>query len=265
MITDKAGILIRQYVKDNLYDRISTRPFLNSIEKCWIAFQLLQCLSQCHELGVYHGDIKLENIMITSWNWVLLTDFASFKPTNLAVDNPADFSYFFDTSRRRTCCIAPERFIKTMTSSNFYSAGTATVSSSSSSSVAPSSPSLIIHADEIKTGDLTEAMDIFSLGLFTEGTCPFDFSQLLKFITGDFDPHETIQKIEDSNVKKLIQSMMQKDPAARLSASEYLELQHDKAFPEYFYTFLNGYMKSYVSVPESPDEKIYRLKKTLTI
>ncbi|GFX71315.1 phosphoinositide 3-kinase regulatory subunit 4 [Trichonephila clavipes] len=207
LLTDKAGILIRQYVKDNLYDRISTRPFLNSIEKRWIAFQLLQCLSQCHELGVYHGDIKLENIMVTSWNWVLLTDFASFKPTNLAVDNPADFSYFFDTSRRRTCYIAPERFIKTMSSSNFYSAGTATVSSTSGGSIAPSSPSLIIHADEIKTGDLTDAMDIFSLGcalaeLFTEGTCPFDFSQLLKFITGDFDPHDTIEKIEDSDIKR---------------------------------------------------------------
>lgn len=51
-LTEKAGILVRQYVKDNLYDRISTRPFLNSIEKRWIAFQLLQCLSHCHELGV---------------------------------------------------------------------------------------------------------------------------------------------------------------------------------------------------------------------
>lgn len=58
---------------------------------------------------VCHGDIKLENIMITSWNWVLLVDFASFKPTYLPEDNPADFSYFFDTSRRRTCYIAPER------------------------------------------------------------------------------------------------------------------------------------------------------------
>lgn len=30
-----------------------------------------------------HGDIKAENVMITSWNWLLLTDFASFKPTYL--------------------------------------------------------------------------------------------------------------------------------------------------------------------------------------
>ena len=42
----------------------------------------------------------MENVMITAWNWILLTDFASFKPTFLPEDNPAEFSYFFDTSRR---------------------------------------------------------------------------------------------------------------------------------------------------------------------
>jgi phosphoinositide-3-kinase regulatory subunit 4 len=41
----------------------------------------------------------MENLMVTSWNWVILCDFASFKPTFLPEDNPADFSYFFDTSR----------------------------------------------------------------------------------------------------------------------------------------------------------------------
>ncbi|KAG8181600.1 hypothetical protein JTE90_017721 [Oedothorax gibbosus] len=266
LLTDKAGILMRQYVKDNLYDRISTRPFLNNIEKRWIAFQLLQCLSQCHALGVYHGDIKLENIMVTSWNWVLLTDFASFKPTNLAEDNPADFSYFFDTSRRRTCYVAPERFIKTMSLSNTYSGSSTNVSSTGS--IAAASPSLIIHADEIKTGDLTPAMDIFSLGctfceFISEGSCPFDFSQLLRYRIGDYDPSKVLEKIEDLNLKKLVQSMIQKDPAARLNANEYLELQRDKAFPEYFYTFLNDYMKAFASMPRSPDEKIYRLKKDI--
>ena len=118
--------MFREYVKCSLYDRISTRPFLSPIEKKWIAFQVLYAVHQCHKLGVInfpfftrmililylkvcHGDIKLENIMITSWNWVLITDFATFKPTYLPEDNPADFSYFFDTSRRRTCYIAPER------------------------------------------------------------------------------------------------------------------------------------------------------------
>lgn len=76
-------------------------------------------------------------------------------------NNPADFSYFFDTSRRRTCYIAPERFIA---SSVTCSASAISVASTTGSSIAPATPSLIIHADEIDTGDLTPAMDIFSLG-----------------------------------------------------------------------------------------------------
>ena len=51
--------------------------------------------------------------MVTSWLWVFLADFASFKPTFLPLDNPADFAYFFDTSGKRKCYIAPERFVTT--------------------------------------------------------------------------------------------------------------------------------------------------------
>jgi RIO-like serine/threonine protein kinase len=59
----------------------STRPFLRTIEKKWIAYQLLRALDQAHGQGVCHGDIKAENVMVTSWNWIYLTDFATaFKP-----------------------------------------------------------------------------------------------------------------------------------------------------------------------------------------
>ena len=54
----------------------------------WIAFQLLQGVAQAHQRGVCHGDIKTENILVTSWNWAFLTDFAPFKPTHLPADNP---------------------------------------------------------------------------------------------------------------------------------------------------------------------------------
>lgn len=43
--TDKAAYLVRQYFYSNLYDRISTRPFLTAIEKKWLAFQLLHAVS----------------------------------------------------------------------------------------------------------------------------------------------------------------------------------------------------------------------------
>ncbi|KAL9121438.1 MAG: hypothetical protein Q9187_002008, partial [Circinaria calcarea] len=97
--TDTSAYLVRQYLHSSLYDRFSTRPFLEDIEKKWIAFQLLCAIRDCHAKNVYHGDIKTENILVTSWNWLYLTDFSSsFKKTYLPEDNPADFSYFFDTS-----------------------------------------------------------------------------------------------------------------------------------------------------------------------
>lgn len=82
-VTDRMAVLLRQFIKYNLYDRLSTRPFLSVFEKKWIAFQLLRCIQTLHANGITHGDIKLENVLITSSGWILLTDFASYKPTFL--------------------------------------------------------------------------------------------------------------------------------------------------------------------------------------
>ncbi|KAM3224146.1 hypothetical protein ACQJBY_056153 [Aegilops geniculata] len=106
--TDKAAYLLRQYSYSNLHDRLSTRPFLSQIEKKWLAFQLIHAVEQSHSKGVCHGDIKCENVLVTSWNWLYLTDFASFKPTYIPDDDPSDFSFFFDTGGRRRCYLAPE-------------------------------------------------------------------------------------------------------------------------------------------------------------
>ena len=70
----------------------------------------MKCLEICHSQNICHGDVNPENILITSWNWVVLTDFSPFKPTTIPVDDPADFNYFYDSMGRRRCCLAPERF-----------------------------------------------------------------------------------------------------------------------------------------------------------
>lgn len=75
--------MVRQFVRFSLYDRLSTRPFLTDIEKCWIVYQILRCMDWCHQRGIVHGDIKLENILVTSNLWVILTDFATYKPVSL--------------------------------------------------------------------------------------------------------------------------------------------------------------------------------------
>ena len=95
--TDRAVYLMRQYAHSTLYDRVSTRQFLSHVEKKWMAYQLLHGLADCHERGIAHGDVKLENVLVTSWGWAFLTDFATFKPETLPADNPADYSFFFDT------------------------------------------------------------------------------------------------------------------------------------------------------------------------
>ncbi|KAJ2393857.1 Serine/threonine-protein kinase, partial [Coemansia sp. RSA 2559] len=94
---DWAVYILRQYLHNNLYDKASTRPFLSPAEKRWIAYQILTAMRESHARGVCHGDIKSENIIVTSWNLVYVTDFAPFKPTYLPADDPAEFNFYFDT------------------------------------------------------------------------------------------------------------------------------------------------------------------------
>ncbi|MBN3325899.1 PI3R4 kinase, partial [Atractosteus spatula] len=254
-LTEKAAMLFRQYVRDNLYDRISTRPFLNNIEKKWIAFQILNAVDQAHKSGVRHGDIKTENVMVTSWNWVLLTDFASFKPTYLPEDNPADFNYFFDTSRRRTCYIAPERFVD---GSMFATESDQTT------------PLVDLTSNSQRTrGELKQPMDIFSAGcviaeLFTEGVPLFDLSQLLAYRKGHFQTEQVLMKIEDRSIRDLVAQMVQREPDQRLTAEEYLKQQRGHAFPDIFYTFLQPYMAQFAKETfQSADERILVIRKDL--
>ncbi|XP_039265322.2 phosphoinositide 3-kinase regulatory subunit 4-like [Styela clava] len=244
MLTDKAALLFRQFVKHNLYDRISTRPFYNMIERKWVAFQLLCALNQMAKLEMCHGDIKSENVMITSWNWLLLTDFASYKPTYIPDDNPADFNYFFDTSRRRVCYIAPERFVEM---------------------------SLVTEDAATKeTQGLDHSMDIFSAGcviaeLFTDGTPPFDFSQLLAFRQKKYYPTACLAKIDDPHIKSLVEHMIQRDPRKRFTAEQYLTKWKGKAFPVEFYSHLKKYLGRFCEPPLlSADQTINTLHSDLS-
>ncbi|CAL8288179.1 unnamed protein product [Merluccius merluccius] len=254
-LTEKAAILFRQYVRDNLYDRISTRPFLNGVEKRWLAFQILTAVDQAHKAGVRHGDIKTENVMVTSWNWVLLTDFASFKPTYLPEDNPADFNYFFDTSRRRTCYIAPERFVDGSMFTAENDQNTPLVD--------------LTNNNQRSRGDLRQAMDIFSAGcviaeLFTEGVPLFDLSQLLAYRKGQFQTEHVLMKIEDHSIRELVMQMIQREPDKRQTAEEYLKQQRGRAFPDIFYSFLQPYMAQFAKETfQSADERILVIRKDL--
>lgn len=228
--TDKAAYLLRQYFFNNLHDRLSTRPFLSLVEKKWLAFQLLYAVKQSHDNGVCHGDIKCENVLVTSWNWLYLADFASFKPTYIPHDDPSDFSFFFDTGGRRRCYLAPERFYE--------------------------------HGGEIQVAQdapLRPSMDIFAVGcviaeLFLEGQPLFELSQLLAYRRGQFDPSQHLEKIPDSGIRKMILHMIQLDPDSRCSAESYLQSYAGVVLPSYFSPFLHNLYSNLN--PINPDSRV---------
>ncbi|KAG6449302.1 hypothetical protein O3G_MSEX005972 [Manduca sexta] len=253
ILTDKAGLLMREYCKCSVYDRMSTRPFLTTLEKKWITFQVLYALHRMHKIGICHGDIKLENIMVTSWLWVLLTDIASFKPTFLPDDNPADFSYFFDTSRRRLCYVAPERFVRAP-------------DPHSKSDSDDKSGGLLLSESPCKVGELVPSMDIFSAGcalleLWNDGTPALDLPGLLAYRNGeDRPPTMTLGEGCEPALRDLLHSMTERNPKDRRSAELYLDEARGKLFPEYFYSFLQSYMLIFSAQPIlPPDEKILRI------
>ena len=118
--------------------------------------------------------------------------------SNVLKDNPADFSFYFDTSARRSCYLAPERFF------------------------APGDTLFNTQDSQV-----TPAMDIFSLGctvaeMFLEGSPLFTFSQLLRYRKGEYDLNNTLEKIEDVEIRNLIKHMTLVNPQDRYSAQEYL-------------------------------------------
>ncbi|OWZ23222.1 Phosphoinositide 3-kinase regulatory subunit [Phytophthora megakarya] len=287
------AFMVRQYFASNLYDRICSRPFLTMVEKKWIAFQILRALEQSHAKGICHGDIKQENVMVTSWNWVFLTDFAPFKPTYIPEDDPADYNYYFCAidATRRGCSVAPERFygkgpvssagasgstpgsavnsMKTPDAALMLSRmadsevtveevdkqilamgmGSGTMSgnpmqtptSATSNGSAPSS-----YSRSRREGSLQESMDIFSAGcviaeLFLGGKPLFDLPSLLKYRTGDSEAlRQQLKKVGDPRLEELLLHMLQLDPNARMSASNYLAKYTSPSglFPTYFDNFL---------------------------
>lgn len=226
--TDRAGYLIRELVKTNLYDRLSLRPFLEPIEKAFLVFQMLKILDNIHNtVHIHHGDLKSENFLVTSWNWLMITDFASYtKPTFIPEDNPSQFSFYFDNSGRRSCYIAPERFYNSK-----------------------DTPAVLQNiSDDGKFAGkdlLTNEMDLFSLGcviaeLYLDGEPTFTLSQLFKYMKNEYSPD--FSAISDTHIREIVKSLIQLNPNDRPSLDYLLLGYRDKCFPAFFYEFLYDFM-----------------------
>jgi len=101
----------------------------------------------------------------------------------------ADFTYFFDTSRRRAACLAPERFIN------------------------------IDDVDVFPTSSSLESpMDIFSAGciiaeIFNDGQPLFNYGELLSFAEGKTNPD--LEGLPEG-FRDLVQEMIRRSPKGEL-------------------------------------------------
>ncbi|CAJ1423979.1 unnamed protein product [Effrenium voratum] len=203
-MSSQSSVLLRQHFVRNLNDRIHTRPFLSCVEKKWLAFQVIASVCQAHSAGVVHGDLKTENVFVSSWSHVMLTDFATFKPLFLPQDDPSEFSFFFESDRNRhRCYLAPERF------------------DSGAASRGRFSRELEWHSDLAASA----SMDIFSLGcvlseLFQDGQTLLDLPQLRAYRLGG-DIREKLSGL-NPDMQELVSSMLSRDPCLRKSGIEYL-------------------------------------------
>lgn len=253
--------LLRQNVHASLSDRLVSRPFLTSIEKTWIAYQLLIALQSLHDVGVCHGHLTTENVLLTSYNWVMISDLGCqhYKPVVLPDDDPGKWIYWFegrggageDSNRENSnaghhrgggngekkCCLAPERF---------YSTGYATASSKTTEQTndkegqdRKGNNDGSRHEASIPTTKLTPEMDVFSLGcvlieLFLNGERALDLGDLMEYRRqgsgNNADPtplplslKQKLDKIESSKIRAACRHMLSLDPSKRLKPLEYLE------------------------------------------
>ena len=110
----RAGLLIRQNFFIDLKERMYTLPYLSKIEKIWIMFQFFYGIYQLHYAKIYHGDLKIENILLSSNNSVFISDISPFKPAYIQMDDLGNYYYYFgvnSTDNFKSCYLAPERFV----------------------------------------------------------------------------------------------------------------------------------------------------------
>lgn len=246
MENDKTIQGVRQYFHSSLSARLNTLPFLTKIEKKWITYQLLVYLEKAEKWGLFHGDLKCENVMLTSWNWIFITDHAfCYKPIYLPAQNYGGFSYFFDTSNR-TCYMAPERF----GGSDEASLGTN-----------PNAEDI-----EVKLSEKRAKMDVFSMGCviaelwLEQDRRLFEYGSMLRYKDGSDEPLNILQNIQEPGIRQLVADMVHRDPEKRRPAISYLRQWTGTLFPSYFET-LHEAISKILTAP--PNERVRRISLSL--
>ena len=210
-----AGIVIRQYIKYNLKQALYYLACTSDIEKKWICFQLLHGLNQMHLKEKCHGDIKPENILVTSKFSVFFSDISVYKPVYLIIENLQLYNdFFYCNSVDRACYLAPERFVHNLDGK-----------------------------DKNNITELTKEMDIFSLGvvfaeIFLDRQNLFTQNDIMNYKNGKIDIKEKLNDIKDTNLRKVIKAMIALEPKERKNLSDLIGTFIQEICPSPITTFI---------------------------
>ena len=238
--------ITRQALHTTLQERFHTLPKLREIENFWVLTQVIIGLYNLHLEGIFHGDLKTSNILLTTWNHAYISDFACvFKP--LYISDISDFRNYFFTSENN-CALAPEKFLNPLPEEFL----------DSPLKLSDISPNTLISL---------QRMDMFSLGCiiaetFLNGQPLFTYEQSQLYIKGLYDPTEPLKRLKDNNVMKLITCLINKDPIKRMKIDEVLKFWFQQVVNSYVFDVL-FYIDATMNNPNFalPDQRIALFKK----
>lgn len=234
--------IVRQSLHSTLQERFHSLPKLSNVEILWILTQVIIGVYNLHNEGLFHGDLKTANVLLTTWNHAFVSDFAcAYKP--LFIDDISVFRSFFYTSENN-CALAPEKF------------------------KAEDSGSPVRLQDLSKDLLSTmQKMDLFSLGCvifesFCNGQSLFTYEQLQLYIKGEYDPTEIVKRLKETNVQKLVLWLINKDPSKRMPIEDVLKLWFRQIVPDCVFDVL-FYIDATLNNPNFSlaDERIALFKK----
>ncbi|CAH8532470.1 unnamed protein product [Heterobilharzia americana] len=327
-ITERCGVLIRDFIDQSLADRLCTRPFLCIEDKRWIAYQLLCAIDQLHSFStkIYGANSRANHsgdfqIITSLHNWcflgfVCIVHLEEVNPhyedsknnPSVIVNEIGDSSIQGSTtesesnefSKENSTELHKQLSIETSDMSNNLPKSESSYFIENSSEILTqlsmnSSPSLILNADycDIQNSNdevdlkqrtkynsfnlpelschLTPSMDLFSIGcvlleLFTDGSIAFTLADLLAYRRNDQSRLvKLLEQIPCEHAKSLISTLLSLGKEDRRTATEHLEQQRGKTFPDVFYTHLSPYLRNFLNpILNSPDSRISFLRFTLT-
>lgn len=203
--TEVADVVIRQFLQYNLFQRLATMPYITNIEKKWICFQLLFGLNKLHNIGICHGNINFDNILLLSNLTPYLSDISVYKYAYLKKNDIRTYTYFFANKYRMELdpiYLAPERFIDGEVNYSY------------------------------KT---TPEMDIFSMGvvisqIFLECNL-LTMSDMFDYKNGKISLEDKLSPIKNVPLKNLLIKMMELDPKKRIKIGNALKFFSDQVCP----------------------------------